>query len=258
MTPGAANRQAPFVFFGLVFVLAIPFYVLGTFVERSLMPGLPIAALAVVCPALAAIILVHRAEAWAGVTSLLKRGLRPIRPAAWLLPILLIMPLVMVASFAAQRLMGVPVPDPPLNLVSAVVLCLLFFAAAYCEELGWSGYATDPLITRFGVLGAGLILGAVWALFHYVPLAQAHRSIGWIAGWSVGTVATRVMIVWLYSRTGASVLAATLFHMMINLTWQMFPIHGSFYDPRVTGPLSALAAVALIACSRWRPARRRP
>ena len=254
---GAANPRSPLVFFGLVFVLALPFYVLGAFVERSLMPGLPIAALAIVCPALAAIILVYRAEAWAGVRGLLKRGFDPIRPAAWLLPILLIMPLVMVASFAVQRLMGVPVPDPQLNLVSAVVLCLLFFAAAYCEELGWSGYATDPLIARFGVLGAGLILGGVWALYHYVPLAQAHRSIGWIAGWSIGTVATRVMIVWLYSRTGASVLTATLFHMIINLTWQMFPIQGSFYDPRVTGPLSALAAVALIAGSRWWPGSRR-
>ncbi|WP_340644957.1 CPBP family intramembrane glutamic endopeptidase [Phenylobacterium sp.] len=148
---------------------------------------------------------------------------------------------------------GGALAGPELSLVSGLVYCLLFFAAALCEELGWTGYATGPLVARFGVLGAGLILGGVWALYHYVPLAQAHRSITWIAYWSIGTVATRVIIVWLYCRTGASVQAATLFHMTINVTWQMYPIQESFYDPRFSGPLSAVAAVELIVGGRWRP-----
>ncbi|MBR7621834.1 CPBP family intramembrane metalloprotease [Phenylobacterium sp. 20VBR1] len=249
----AGKPRSPWVFFGLVFLLAIPFYVLGALVEWPLMPGLPIAALAIVCPALAAIILVYRAEAWTGVSTLLRRGVDRVRPPGWLLPILMIMPLVMAASFGIQRLMGAPIPAPQLSLVSGVLYCVLFFVAALCEELGWSGYATDPLVSQFGPLGAGLVLGLVWALYHYVPLAQVHRSIGWVACWSIGTVATRVMIVWLYTHAGRSVLAATLFHMTVNVTWQMFPIHGSFYDPRVTGPLSALAAVLLVAIGgrRW-------
>lgn len=250
--PRAAELRSPWAFFVLAFILTVPFLVLGALIDGQLMPGLPIAALAIVCPALAALILVWRAEGRRGVIALARRALDPIRPAAWLLPILLTMPLVMVASFGVQRLMGVPVPDPQLSLGSGLVYCLLFFIAAFCEELGWSGYATDPLVARFGTLMAGLILGGVWAIWHYAALAQVHRSPEWIAYWSVGTVATRVMIVWLYSRTGASVLAATLFHMSINVTWQMFPIQGSFYDPRVSGPLSALVAIALIVGSRWR------
>ena len=27
----------------------------------------------------------------------------------------------------------------------------------------------------------------------------------------------------------------TLFHAMINLCWQLFPIHGSYFDPRLNG-----------------------
>lgn len=250
-----ARPRSPLVFFILVFALAIPFYVLGARVERQLMPGLPIAALAFVCPALAALILVWRAEARRGVAALVRRSIAPVRPVVWLLPVLLIMPAVMLASFEIQQLMGQRLPVPDLSLITGLTYCLLFFAAALGEELGWSAYATDPLVARFGPLGAGLVLGLVCALYHYIPLAQAHRSITWIACWSIGTVATRVIIVWLYTRTGASVLAATLFHMTINVTWQMFPIQGSFYDPRVTGPLSALAAMALIAAGRWWPAR---
>jgi membrane protease YdiL (CAAX protease family) len=48
------------------------------------------------------------------------------------------------------------------------------------EELGWSGYAIDLLQARWGALGAGILLGSVWAVWHFVPLAQVHRSPGWI------------------------------------------------------------------------------
>jgi hypothetical protein len=33
---------------------------------------------------------------------------------------------------------------------------------------------------------------------------------------------------------------------MINLTWQLFPVNGSFYDPQVTGLLAAVAAVLVV------------
>jgi uncharacterized protein len=112
--------------------------------------------------------------------------------------------------------------------------------------LGWSGYAIDPLQDRFGALGGALLLGVVWAVWHYVPLLEAHRSLAFIAWWSLGTVAARVIIVWLYNNTGRSVFVATLFHTMMNLTWQLFPINGSYYDPRVTGLITAVVAVVLV------------
>ena len=84
----------------------------------------------------------------------------------------------------------------------------------------------------------------VWAVWHFIPLLSAQRSLAWIAWWSLGTVALRVIITWLYNNTGRSVFIAVLFHAMFNLTWQLFPIDGSFYDPRVTSLI--LAAVALV------------
>ena len=104
---------------------------------------------------------------------------------------------------------------------------------------------------RWGTLQASIILGAVWAIYHFVGLAQAHRSVEWIAWWSLGTVASRVIIAWLYNHTGKSVFVAVLFHTTINVTWQLFPINGSFYDPRVTGII--LAVVATIVIIVWGP-----
>jgi uncharacterized protein len=115
--------------------------------------------------------------------------------------------------------------------------------------LGWSGYVTDPLQERWGWLRASLILGVVWALWHYIALVQAHRSVEWIAWWTLGTVAARVIMVWLYNNTGKSVFATILFHMMINLTWQLFPVRGSYFDPRVSGIISA-CVVGIILISK--------
>jgi CAAX protease family protein len=127
---------------------------------------------------------------------------------------------------------------------------LAFLVSAAGEELGWSGYATGPIQARWGELGAGLLLGVVWAAWHLVPLIQVDRPLGWIAGWSLGTVANRIIIVRLYNATGGSVFGATLYHAMNNLSWQLFPNRGSHYDPRISGPLLGLAAAVVVVCQR--------
>jgi len=94
------------------------------------------------------------------------------------------------------------------------------------------------------------MLGLVWAAWHIIPLVQTHRSRAWIAWWCLGTVAIRVTMVWLYNNTGKSVFGAELFHDMINVTWQLFPVHGSYHDPRVTGLI--MTSVAVIVTFVWR------
>jgi len=242
------SGRSPLAFFTLVFALAIPFWVIGGLTGLQLLPGLPVTALMAVCPALAALILAYRKNRSAGVTMLLKRAFdyKRITAKIWYAPILLLMPVVMVLSFGVIRLTGTPVPAPLISVVPTLILFIVFFVAALCEELGWSGYAIDPMQHRLGALQASIVLGSVWAVFHYVALVQAHRSVAWIAWWSLGTVALRVIIVGLYNNTGKSVFAVALFHMMINVTWQLFPVNGSYYDPRISSSISALVAVIII------------
>jgi uncharacterized protein len=156
------------------------------------------------------------------------------------------MPCIMALSYGAMRLVGVAVPAPAFSVGTIVALFVAFFIGALGEELGWSGYAIDPLQERFGALGGALLLGGVWAIWHYVPLLQVHRSPEFIAWWSLDSVAYRVIIVWLYNNTGRSVFVAALFHTMIDLTWQVFPINGSYYDPQVTGLIAAIVAGVVV------------
>ena len=122
---------------------------------------------------------------------------------------------------------------------------LAFFITALGEELGWSGYVTDPMQDRWNALQAGVLLGLVWAAWHIIPLAQGGRSPAWITWWCLSTVAQRVLIVWLYNNTGKSVFATILYHDISNVSWLLFPNYGSHYDPRITGLVVAFAATTV-------------
>jgi uncharacterized protein len=209
-----------------------------------LLPGLPISSLMFICPVTAALIFVYRENRTAGVTELLKRSFdyKRIRAKIWYVPIILLMPGVMVMSYGLMRVMGVPVPNPRFTVLAALGLFLAFFVAALGEELGWSGYVVDPMQDRWGALQASVPLGLVWAAWHIVPLLQAQRSLGWIAWHGLFTVAERVLLVWLYNNTGKSVFATALFHTMSNVSIFLFPIYGSYYDPRISGLINTFAA----------------
>jgi membrane protease YdiL (CAAX protease family) len=243
---------APWAFFLLALALAIPAWVVGARTGIMLLPGLPIAAVSVLAPVLAGLILTWRDGGVADARAFLARAVdvRRIPDWRWCAALLLLPLGIGVATFFALRLAGVAVPAPNISPVTVVSLSALFLVAGTCEELGWSGYAIDPLQARWGPLRASLIVGAVWVVFHYVPLAQAHRSLGWIAWWTLGTLSQRVIMVWLYNRTGRSVAGASLFHASTNLVWQLFPISGSFYDPRFYCPILALVALTLVVGGR--------
>ena len=253
LTPPTLKTRSPLAYVVLTFALSLPFWIAGALTNLQLLPAIPVSALGLLCMVGAASILVYRENGRAGVVALLKRSLDFKRVSAmiWYVPIILLMPGIMILSYVAMRLMGVQLPDPQFSVVTTLMLLVVFFIAAVGEELGWSGYAIDPLQDRFGALGGALLLGVVWAVWHVIPLLEAQRSLVFIAWWSLGTVATRVIITWLYNNTGRSVFVAILFHAMINVTWQLFPVNGSYYDPHVTSMITA--AVAVVVVIVWGP-----
>ena len=123
--------------------------------------------------------------------------------------------------------------------------------AALGEELGWSGYAIDLMQKGRGTFLASVLLGLVWAVWHIIPFIQADRSSLWMAWQCLTLLASRVLIVWLYNKTGKSLFAAALCHTMINVSWQLFPIQGSHYDPFITGLITAFVAVMVTVF--WKP-----
>jgi uncharacterized protein len=250
----AAVKASTTKFFILVFVLSVPFYVLG--VTGTRLPGmtyLPASALMGFVPAIAALILVHQQRGGEGAVAFLKSTFlyERSRDAGWILVALLFMPMVCVLEFGILRLTDSGVPIPQIELIQAIFYFIAFFIAAIGEELGWQGYAYPGLRTSQTVLGSALILGIVWALWHLIPFMEMGRSTSWSFWHLLGTILLRLIIVWLYENTGKSILIAVVFHTMINLSLALFPIAGSFYDPFVAFLILALFTCAILAL--WRP-----
>ena len=247
------RNRSPLTFFALVLGLSLPFWLIGAATDLQLMPGLSVSALGAFCPMVAALILVHRESGSAGVTELLRRSFdfKRIRAKRWYAPILLLMAGVNVAVYGLMRWMDMPLPAPQIGVLAAPLMFLAFFVGALGEELGWSGYITDPLQDRWNALQTGVILGLVSIVWHLVPLLQIHRSLTWIGWWCLYAVAARILIVWLYNNTGKSVFAVALFHATLNLAWMLFPVYGSHFDIRLGGLV--MAVVAIMVTVVWGP-----
>lgn len=239
-----------------VTVLSLPFFVLGA-VSPTVRLGavdVPASAVMFVVPVLAAVMLTWRDSGRAGVAVLLRRVVdRPAARARWYLLALALPVAVGVLAWAIARVAGwtesgLPISPTALSgwwaaVVVVVAGAAVVFAAA-CEELGWTAYATDPLQQRWGALGASLALGLYWAVWHLIPLIQAGHGAAWIAGWFVGTVAARVIIVALHNVTaGAS--AAILLHAMLNVVAGMTPDYEKPVLPLLSGTVTAVVAVVV-------------
>ena len=152
-------------FFALVLGLSFPFWLMGAAFDLQWMPGLSASALMVFCPMTAALILVYRENKAEGVTELLGRSLdfKRIKAKLWYVPILLLMPGINVVVYGLMRWMGTPLPAPQVSVLPALLMSLAFFVGARGEELGWSGYALDPMLfpiygSHFDMRLGGLIM----------------------------------------------------------------------------------------------------
>jgi uncharacterized protein len=236
-------------FFLLVFSLSVPFWVLGTFVNlQGIIPiNLPIAALMLLCPITAAIILTRKADKKNGVKILLNQvaDYKKNKNHIWWLPTFLLLPILMLLTYALMKWLDIPMPKPNIHISDAIILFALFFIGAICEEVGWTGFITDPLQNRYGAFNAALIIGTVWAIWHIVPYIQAHRTPLWIFWQCVGTVAIRIIIVWLYNNTDKSLLTVVVCHTTLNMSEYLFPNFGSNYDPFYFGILLIITAFGI-------------
>jgi hypothetical protein len=136
-TATSSHKTSVLAFFLLATVLIVPLLILGALTGWVLLPGLPVAALGAWSPMLAALMLVYRSEKKAGVLALLKRSydFNRIKAKRWYVPILLTMPTAAAVTFGVQRLTGVEVPIPHIEVVRTLALCVIGYVGALGEEL---------------------------------------------------------------------------------------------------------------------------
>lgn len=216
-------------FFALTILLSIPFYVLHALAHLHIVGepeiGPAYAILFTGMPLLSAAILTAKGYGRSGVEELFRRAFdfKRIAVRRWYLPVIFLGPLIFLLSIGGVVLSGTPVPPPMSPLVALPAVFLLFFLMATGEELGWMGYAFEPMAARAGAFKAALVLGIIWSLWH-APLLVFVMPDPRVAGAQLLLlVANRVLVAWIFSNTGKSVFAAILFHAMDNTALVCLP-----------------------------------
>ena len=232
-----SRRRSPRAFFLLVLGLGMVY--LGLAASRTL----PVAVLnyfGAFLPAISALILVYRENAVEGMRELLQRSFdyKRITSWRWLLPVFLLWPFIVAVQYGLAVAQGLPVALPDLALVAPIGIGLSF-VLALGEEIGWTGYAVEPMQDRFGALKGSILLGLIWSSVHLPYFASSGAAPAWIAEQLVYVVATRVLFVWVYNNAGRSLFAVAVMHTLFNQVWLVFPpkegLVGmsvpSFYNP---------------------------
>src|SRR5579884_1546798 len=217
-------------FFILVFALSLPFWIIGAVGASPEGPtNIPLSIVGGFTPLVAAAILVFHKEGIRGVGRLLSRALdyKRITNKIWYLPTIFFLPALLLLSYGVMLFLSLPLSSSSFPLELIPLLLVAFFIEAIGEEVGWTGYAIDPLQNRWSAFGASLIVGAAGGLWHLVPLIEAYHNLAWIAGWFLGILAGRIILVWLYNNTGKSVFATILAHALFNAASSLLPTYGA-------------------------------
>ena len=90
------------------------------------------------------------------------------------------------------------------------------------EEIGWTGFAYPRMRLKHSALGAGVLLGVLWGLWHapvvdYLGGAAPHGQywLPFFLSFIAIVTALRILIVWVYTNTN-SVLLAQLMHSSLT------------------------------------------
>ncbi|TFH42252.1 MAG: CPBP family intramembrane metalloprotease [ANME-2 cluster archaeon] len=151
--------------------------------------------------------------------------------------LILIMPLAVIASGFLSLLFGGSISQFQFaegfsfSTGFVPVLFILVLAAGF-EELGWRGYAFDSLQSRYNYFTASIIFSILWSLWHF-PLIFVnnsyqyeifHENIWFGVNFFVSIIPMGVIISWFCIKNGKSVIAAILFHFIVNMSQEMLEI----------------------------------
>jgi uncharacterized protein len=190
-------------------------------------------------PALAAIIVVALAYGRQGLRELFGRLLRWRAGFQWYLIALFLPVLVILLAVTLNNLTGGTTPDfstavfpfgpPETPLWQKVLILFLVFMLGFDglgEEIGWRGLALPKLLENLSPLVASLILGALWAVWHfpYALTAGTFLSEVPLHWFVINLLAVSVIYTWIFINTNGSLLLPLLFHAAGNITSNLLPI----------------------------------
>ncbi len=212
-------RGGTTAFFRLTFALTWVLQVPAVLAAQGLLPGaptsyLPLAALGIFGPLVAATYLTARAEGRSGLRRLYAR-LLPSQVRWHWYAVALLLPAVLLAAVLQLLNLAGRTGDVVFNRGAAALVVAVFISVA--EEVGWRGYALPRLMAKLGAFAGSGVLGVVWMVWHIpmfvglgIPLSLLLVMLLFFLGGSL-------TFTWLYNRTGGSLFIAVLAHLGVHM-----------------------------------------
>ncbi|MFC1939650.1 CPBP family intramembrane glutamic endopeptidase [Chloroflexota bacterium] len=229
MSNSTLKSKFPLAFFVLTFIISLPFYILVALASQNIIFTPEMAfffiSLATLVPIAAALILTFKENGWDGAKKLLGRSfdLKRIAKKIWYVPALFLLPFVFMLALGLMVLIGKPIPAAQFPVAVLPVLFLVFFIMALGEEVGWMGYAFEPMQYQQNAFKATLVLGLIWAIWHVPLYIFMMTDPVFIVAQVLCLLGIRFLLVWVFNNTGGSVFAAILFHTVYNATNGVLP-----------------------------------
>ena len=162
----------------------------------------------------------------------------------------IILPVTHIAGVVLAAAAGGTIPFNP----ALLAILPLFFLTNYGEEIGWRGYALPKLQERMTPLAASLVLGFIWAAFHWVALlGNGAAAPAYIAISTVQLTAMSVILAFVFNNARQAIPVVTLVHAMYDtIAIGVMPV-GATGVPllafALSAGLTALVALGLIAAT---------
>lgn len=207
--------------------------------------------LAVYGPAISAFAVIALVHGAAGVRAYLRRFLHFRAGVGWYLLVLVGIPAMQIFARGVFGLVGGTAPaypHEPWFMVIPMALLKLVDDPGPIEEFGWRGFALPLLQQRYSALGASLILGVIWGVWHLPAfyISATPQAAFSFPLFLLGSVSYAVIMTAVYNGTNGSIPLAFLFHWQINnaFGFGIYP-QGEWISP-VSFALLALVFVVVL------------
>lgn len=217
-------------YFGLTLLFTLPAYVLialtGMNIILSQDMTISFIPLSVLAPLGASSYLTYKKGGWTAVKTFLRRSFdyKRIKERKGYMLFLLLIPIFFLIAWRVGNTLELEMIPAPFPMVLFIIPFIVFFLSGLSEEIGWMGYAYEPLEQQHGTYKATLILGVFWALWHLPMYIFTFPNVEMLIAQFVAVMMLRFSIVWLFKNTNKSVFITILIHAIYNVCMSIFPV----------------------------------
>jgi len=131
------------------------------------------------------------------------------------------------------------------NLPTFILPFFIFDFLTNGEEMGWRGYVLPRLQAKHSALISSLILGVIWAFWHFPRYLAPGNSSSFIL-LIIKVLADAVIYTWVYNNTKGSLLLTTILHAAGNTAGVFLPMANTLSGEHMDVYITAIVFLIII------------